>query len=142
MRDELAARDETTSLDDLISLSIRLDNRLHERRRERSAPPVTRTMNPRYRGVCARSAASVRLQQDSPADQSFPHKHGGTHAAGEDKTLTERTSSSQRAMCLLRAGRTPAGTLPVSTKKGRLINHGRSIGEPFSRRFVYSPPDP
>ena len=36
-KDELAARDETSRLDELISLAIRLDNRLHERRRERAA---------------------------------------------------------------------------------------------------------
>ncbi|KAF7640739.1 hypothetical protein LDENG_00018860, partial [Lucifuga dentata] len=33
IKDELAARDDTNSLDSLISLSIRLDNRLRERRR-------------------------------------------------------------------------------------------------------------
>ena len=36
VKDELAARDETGSLEELISLAIRLDNRLRERRRERS----------------------------------------------------------------------------------------------------------
>ena len=56
LRDELAARDETTLLDELISLSIRLDCRLHERRRERSGrvrhtPPVVRTMSPPLRGL-------------------------------------------------------------------------------------------
>ena len=56
LRDELAARDETTSLDELISLSIRLDARLYERRRERSGrvrhpPPVIRTMSPPQRGL-------------------------------------------------------------------------------------------
>ena len=39
IKDELAARDETDSLDSLISLSIRLDNRLRERRRERTGRP-------------------------------------------------------------------------------------------------------
>ena len=56
LRDELAARDETTSLDELISLSIRLDCRLRERRKERSGrvshiPSVTRALRPRQRGV-------------------------------------------------------------------------------------------
>lgn len=37
LKDELAARDETSSLEELISLAIRLDNRLCERRRERAA---------------------------------------------------------------------------------------------------------
>lgn len=36
VKDELAARDETKDLEELISLSIRLDNRLRERRRERA----------------------------------------------------------------------------------------------------------
>lgn len=36
LKDELAVRDETNSLDALINLSIRLDNRMRERRRERS----------------------------------------------------------------------------------------------------------
>ena len=35
LRDELAIRDETCSLEDLIALAIQLDNRLRERRRER-----------------------------------------------------------------------------------------------------------
>lgn len=35
IKDELAARDETSSLEELIALAIRLDNRLRERRRER-----------------------------------------------------------------------------------------------------------
>ena len=34
IRDELAVRDETSSLDELIALATRLDNRLRERRRE------------------------------------------------------------------------------------------------------------
>lgn len=55
LRDELAVRDETTSLDELISLAIRLDSRLRERRRERSererhAPPVRQTMSSHHRG--------------------------------------------------------------------------------------------
>lgn len=50
MKDELASHDESVSLDDLISLSIRLDNRLRERRRERN----TRTINaPSTRPACA-----------------------------------------------------------------------------------------
>ena len=36
LKDELASRDDTTSLEQLIALAIRLDNRLRERRRERA----------------------------------------------------------------------------------------------------------
>ncbi|KAJ0055221.1 hypothetical protein NL108_012724 [Boleophthalmus pectinirostris] len=41
VKDELAARDETSSLEELISLAIRLDNRLRERRRERGSRQLT-----------------------------------------------------------------------------------------------------
>lgn len=37
IKDELAVRDETSSLEGLISLAIRLDNRLRERHRERKS---------------------------------------------------------------------------------------------------------
>lgn len=41
VKDELAARDETENLQELISLATRLDNRLRERRREKTSRPVT-----------------------------------------------------------------------------------------------------
>lgn len=52
IKDLLAARDETSSLEELISLAIRLDNRLAERRRERVArrsvpPPPLYSNQPR-----------------------------------------------------------------------------------------------
>lgn len=37
VKDELAVRDESANLDELVSLAIRLDNRLRERRRERAS---------------------------------------------------------------------------------------------------------
>lgn len=56
MKDELASHDESVSLDDLISLSIRLDNRLRERRRERNSkshnvPPARPTSLPSLRAT-------------------------------------------------------------------------------------------
>lgn len=42
LRDELASRDEPDSLESLISLAIRIDNRLRERQRERSHTRSTR----------------------------------------------------------------------------------------------------
>ena len=41
IKDELATRDEAESLEEVISLSIRLDNRLRERRRERASRPMS-----------------------------------------------------------------------------------------------------
>ena len=44
IKDELATRFDTTSLEDLISLSVRLDNRLRERRRDRFLAPPHSTL--------------------------------------------------------------------------------------------------
>ena len=41
IKDELAAKDDSESLDDLIALAIRLDNRLRERKRERAGRQQT-----------------------------------------------------------------------------------------------------
>ena len=46
IKDELATRDEADSLEEVISLSIRLDNRLHERRTERAS----HSMSPAFTG--------------------------------------------------------------------------------------------
>lgn len=47
LKDELAVKNESASLDSLISLAVRLDNWLRERRRERSSQPfATRPFDP------------------------------------------------------------------------------------------------
>ncbi len=52
LKEELASREETKSLEDLISLAIRIDNRLRERNRgryympRRSAPPLELSLSP------------------------------------------------------------------------------------------------
>lgn len=68
IKDQLAARDETKTLEELISLAIRLDNRLAERRRERAVrksvpPPPLYVHQPR---------------QPAPVDHPSP---GPSHAA-------------------------------------------------------------
>lgn len=69
LKDELAARDETNSLEELISLSIRLDNRLRERRREKSARPyVPRPFQ------ASQSSATPSDQTRSPPVFSSPSK--------------------------------------------------------------------
>lgn len=45
IQDEIAARDDTSSLEELISLAIRLDNRLRERRREKALDPLQPLFN-------------------------------------------------------------------------------------------------
>ncbi|KAJ8389295.1 hypothetical protein AAFF_G00121600 [Aldrovandia affinis] len=41
IKDELAARDSIKDVEDLIDISIRIDNRIHERQREHCHPPVS-----------------------------------------------------------------------------------------------------
>lgn len=53
IKDELAVRDETTSLNELIELAIRLDNRVRERRRERSVRPKLPPFPPSPRNIIA-----------------------------------------------------------------------------------------
>ena len=55
IKDELATRDEADSLEEVISLSIRLDNRLCERRRKR----VSRSMSPAFTGSTRPSSSPV-----------------------------------------------------------------------------------
>lgn len=63
VKDELAARDETSTLEELISLSIRLDNRLRERRRERAVRPSFPITN-----TCS------RLPNQHEPPPAFPHQ--------------------------------------------------------------------
>ena len=106
LRDELAARDETTSLDDLISLATRLDNRLRERRRERSGrashtPPVMRTMSPHHRGLAPSPlppSSSDRIPPGStPALLDIEEP---MHLGRMKLTPTERQRRHLRGLCL------------------------------------------
>lgn len=114
MRDELAARDETTSLDDLISLSIRLDNRLHEWRRERSAPPVTQTMNPRYRGFAP-----------SPLPQSLSSRI--PPQINPSPTSTEEPMQLGRTTLSPRERRRLSGLCVYCGQDGHLLEHCPSL---------------
>lgn len=64
MKGELASHDESALWDDLISLSIHLDNRLHERRRERNSKPT-------HNAPLARTTSlpMFRLAPSSPTPQ-------------------------------------------------------------------------
>lgn len=73
LKDQLAARDETSSLEELISLAIRLDNRLAERRRERvakrsQAPSTFYPSQPRQPAP----AAHAIPEPTTPASASTP----------------------------------------------------------------------
>ncbi len=68
LKDELAVRDETASLDSLISLAVRLDNRLRERRRERSfQPPAPRSSSlPAVQPLISQPSESPATRQPLP----------------------------------------------------------------------------
>lgn len=74
VKDELAARDETNSLEDLISLAIRLDTRLRERRRERSV----------RRGPSYPSARQLSATPVLHSDQSSPTPFVTTPTVSEE----------------------------------------------------------
>lgn len=68
VKDELAAQELPTDLDSLIALTIRIDGRLRERRKERSnspRPPKDYTLPPRHPGnpQCVRCLENPRLPE-------------------------------------------------------------------------------
>ncbi|XP_077417102.1 uncharacterized protein LOC144048723 [Vanacampus margaritifer] len=89
IKDELAARDETSTLEELIGLAIRLDNRLRERRRERDEerrPEATATVAEPV------SAASAGHAFDASTPDAFVVTPSGyrcrrIHAAGRRAPL-------------------------------------------------------
>ena len=115
IKDELASRDESKDLDELISCSIRLDNRLRERRRERGfrshrggsfssipshapfhVPSTTRTplhvSSPSSRSVP--SPRSPERRRDSLNEsQPEPMELGRAHLSMEEKTRRLQTNS-------------------------------------------------
>ena len=80
LKDELAARDETSSLDELISLATRLDNRLRERRRERAA-----RLRPPYSPSPSWSARPPALSPPPPG----PPTSSGSPSAPSSRPSTE-----------------------------------------------------
>lgn len=104
VKDELAARDETSTLEELISLSVRLDNRLRERRRERAvrhSSPIALT--------CSRSPR----QPESPS--------AATHCeSSSTPSASTPASSSEEPMQLGRLRLT-------SEERQRRLSHGLCI---------------
>ena len=83
MKDELASRDEPESLDRLLELSIRIDNRLRERRRERSFRPLPRPLSP-ARGPPA-SPRSPESSRGRFSLESEPMQIGRTGLSPEER---------------------------------------------------------
>uniref|UniRef100_A0A3P9LPJ3 CCHC-type domain-containing protein n=1 Tax=Oryzias latipes TaxID=8090 RepID=A0A3P9LPJ3_ORYLA len=93
IKDELAARDETSSLEELISLSTRLDNRLRERRRERAGgTPYSSRFSPpelRHQPVSPPAAAQRAATPTSAPIQLVsseePMQLGRTRLSAEER---------------------------------------------------------
>lgn len=84
LKDELASRDEPSSLEDLISLVIRLDNRLRERRRERRQEALS---FPRVKAlplgsIAPASQSSAPVQPEASPEE--PMQLGRTHLHPEE----------------------------------------------------------
>uniref|UniRef100_A0A8P4GPN0 Gypsy retrotransposon integrase-like protein 1 n=1 Tax=Dicentrarchus labrax TaxID=13489 RepID=A0A8P4GPN0_DICLA len=100
MKDELAARDSAASLDELISLAIRLDNRLRERRREKwgrsqaspfhALPRATISVDPQLAAPCKRPSSQV-----PPEPVEEPMQLGRTHL-----TQAERQRRMRSGLCI------------------------------------------
>lgn len=97
IKDELVVRDESRSLDNLISLATCLDNRIRERRREKASRPLTPTLPPQFR-------SNSRNSPESPLSPSTPP----TSPSGEEPmqlgrarlTQAERQRRFKGGLCL------------------------------------------
>uniref|UniRef100_A0A3P8RK92 CCHC-type domain-containing protein n=1 Tax=Amphiprion percula TaxID=161767 RepID=A0A3P8RK92_AMPPE len=101
VKDELATRDESSSLDELIALAIRLDNRIRERRRERGArflqltqprpsycaPSPSRNPPPRILPVASAPPPAASAPEDEPMQL------GRAHLSEEEKQRRRQTNA-------------------------------------------------
>lgn len=99
LKDELVVRNETLTLDALISLAVQLDNRFSERKRERNrqftssqtfTPPVTRHVFPKP--VDSPASRQPVLPLSKAPDTSEPTQLGRAHLTPEERSrrLTAR----------------------------------------------------
>lgn len=112
----LAARDETTSLDSLISLAIRLDNRLRERNRERNRGRSSSLSQ--FRAITTSAPAShpslsVSVQQRPPENSEEPMQLGRAHL-----TPAERQRCLRAGLCFYcgEAGHTRASCPQLNSR--------------------------
>ena len=73
MKDELAARDDSTDFDSLVTLAIKLDNRLRERRRERTARPPSSRLPPTPPFVTTRPSLQPEVTEEEPMELGRAH---------------------------------------------------------------------
>ena len=93
IKDELATREEANTLDELISLSIRLDNRLRERRREKTGSSVPPALAASYSPHFPRAALSAPVTHAVTEEE--PMQLGRTRL-----TQAERLHRIRTGVCL------------------------------------------
>lgn len=100
VKDQLATREEPASLDDLVSLAIRIDGRLNERRRERvprGPLPIPHIFSTRERNPVAHSTSPspVRPSTSQTATEEEPMQLGRTRISP-----AEREARFRGGLCL------------------------------------------
>lgn len=99
VKDELAARDETTSLEELISLATRLDNRLRERQREKSGrqflPRVLTSPQLSSSTSAPVNVAPVHCTSPEPSAEEEPMQLGRARL-----TTAERQRRQRSGLCI------------------------------------------
>lgn len=99
LKDELAARDDSDSLDSLVSLAIKLDNRLRERCREKaSCQPPLPTSNPSPPSFLGTASGSFL------AHRSFPSPNTPTSTEEEPMQLGRARLSPEERLRRMNAG--------------------------------------
>lgn len=89
IKDELAARDESTDLESFISLAIRLDNRLRERRREKASSSRF-SFNPLSPTTPKCDMESVNTQFSTPTEEPMQLGHLRLEPAERQRRLEAR----------------------------------------------------
>uniref|UniRef100_A0A4W6F130 CCHC-type domain-containing protein n=1 Tax=Lates calcarifer TaxID=8187 RepID=A0A4W6F130_LATCA len=95
LKDELAARDEPSTLDALVSLAVRLDNCLRERRREKHATSSSRPAPPAPPPQRLRSSTAPGGERGSSPNPCEPMQLGRARL-----TLEERESRVREGRCI------------------------------------------
>lgn len=136
IKDELAARDDPASLDTFISLAIRIDSCLHERRRERASHQFsTPAPLPSSQSSTSHSPAHV------PAPCANPTSH--THSYPEEKPMqlgwarllpAERLWRMQASECIYcgNKGSLPRHLSPAAKRVGSPVTLGILVGQTTS----------
>lgn len=95
VKDELAARDDTNNLEELISLATRLDNRLRERRREKNSRQLT-SRGPSSSQFSSSSpivstSSPMFSSPSDPVSAEEPMQLGGAHLSASERFRRQRS---------------------------------------------------